>query len=137
VTWIPWILSSVSALVALISLLRTFVVAGAAEATQTAENLTKLQERVSLVEMKIGMFWRMVEENMSGLLKRPTHLTMDALLDKLKRHTITLDECYQLRRQLEAAYLAPDAEMPETSNRLIAILVKGAVEALILELEHH
>jgi len=136
VTWMPWVLSSLGIVLALITLVRTFVVAGQDQSAKVHEDVTHMQERLSLVEMKLGIFWRMVEENLSGLLKKPTHLEMDALLDKLKAHTITLDECYHLRRLLEATYLTDQTDKAETTNRLVAILVLGAVESLITQMEH-
>ena len=138
-TWIPWVLSGLSLLVALVSLVRTFVVAGRDESVKLHDELGRIKERVSLIEMKLGVFWRMVEENLSGILKKPIHLRMDMLLDKLAAHTLTLDECYELREQLRENYLEKpvdeDSPGPDKLLMPIAILVTGAVESLIHELE--
>jgi hypothetical protein len=132
----PWwgtVLSGVSLLVAMIGLIRTFFVAGQAHHEQVHHDLGQLQERCSLLEMKMGMFWRLVEEHLSGMLKRPTHHEMDALLDKLRTHTLTQEEAYLLRSWLQQVYLS-NAATPN-QQRLIALLVAGAVESLITEFE--
>ena len=95
--------------------------------------LRSLEERCSLLEMKMGMFWRLVEEHLSGMLKKPIHLEMDMLLEKLKNHTLTLSEARTLQAQLQKTYL--DAEAVHAHEKLVAILVMSAVEALIRELE--
>lgn len=99
----------------------------------TKKQLDDHEQRLRTIELKMGFFWNSVEEHMSSILKRPTHLEMDALLEKLKDHTITLDECYTLRRWLEEVYL--EGEIPVPSQRVIAVLVLGAVNSLILEYE--
>ena len=60
---------------------------------------------------------------------------MDSLLDKLKQHTLTLDESKRLRWWLQKVYLEDEAAY--ASQRLTAILVLAAVEALIQELERN
>ena len=81
----------------------------------------------------MGLFWRLVEEHMSGMLKAPTHIEMDLLLDKLKAHTLTLPESHRLRWWLQKVYLEDDRA--DVQRRMTAILVLAAVEALIRELE--
>lgn len=124
--WIPWTLSGCGVLIALISLLRTFLVAA-------RDQSAYLKERIGLLEMKIGLFWRLVEEHMSGMLKAPTHLEMDLLLDKLKAHTLTLPEATRLRWWLRKVYL--EDEVADAQRRMTAILVLAAVESLIHEFE--
>lgn len=131
--WVPWVLSGMGVFLALISLLRTFLVAGRDQSTKFHDDLGHVHERLSLVEMKMGVFWRLVEENLSGMLKKPTHLEMDNLLDKLKDHSITLQECRILRRWLQEVYLTQ--ETVRAQERIIAILVMAAVESLIHEKE--
>lgn len=132
-TWIPWVLSGLSLLVAVVSLIRVFVVAAQDQSGKTKNELGEVKERVSTLEMKMGMFWRLCEEYLSGMLKKPYHVRMDTLLDKLRDHTLTLPECYELRDQLQENYLNEAA--PRAAERIIAILVVGAVESLIQELE--
>src|SRR5678815_1634110 len=139
-TYLPLWLSIIGTLTAVTLLVRTFLVGKQSQDTALQADIGHLQERCSLLEMKMGMFWRMVEEHLSTMLKKPTHLEMDALLEKLRLHTLTLEECYRLRRWLHAVYLEPDSQDTDAargSKRIIAILVTGAVEALIQELEHH
>jgi len=132
-TWVPWVLSGIGVFLSLISLLRTFLVAGRDQSTKFHDDIGHVQERLSLVEMKMGVFWRLVEENLSGMLKKPTHLEMDTLLDRLKTHTITLEECHILRQWLQQVYLNDKAL--HAQERIIAILVMAAVEARIHEKE--
>lgn len=131
--WVPWVLSGIGALLALVSLLRTFTVSHQDQSLHLQSDMSVIKERCSLLEMKMGMFWRMCEEHLSGMLKRPTHLEMDGLLDKLKAHTLTLEESNRLRWWLQKVYLEDEAA--HTQHRLTAILVLAAVESLIHELE--
>jgi len=127
------LLSGCSLLVALTGLVRTFVAGAKEETLRLLDHLAKLEERAALLEMKMGMFWRLVEEHLSGMLKKPTHAEMDALLDKLKAHTLTLAEAKRLRWWLERVYLAN--EIDAAQHRITAILVLAAVESVIHELE--
>jgi len=128
------ILSMLGVMIAFISLFWN-ILSKSGERVRTAmKEVAHLQERCSLLEMKMGIFWRLVEENLSGMLKKPTHHEMDVLLDKLKAHTLTLDECFQLKSWLQKVYLA-DSLPPAVQDRILAILVLAAVESLIHELE--
>lgn len=131
-TWVPMILSGAGVLIALLSLLRSAQGSHTAAVQHVRTELAALHERCALLEMKMGIFWRLVEENLSTMLKRPTHLEMDSLLDKLHSHTLTLPEAYQLRDWLTQVYL--EEEVEQAQQRVIAILVLGAVESLIHEL---
>jgi len=131
-TWVPWMLSGFGILIALISLLRTIVSANHDQSAHLIQDIFQVKERVGLVEMKIGIFWRLVEENLGTLLKKPTHVEMDGLLDKLKAHTLTLEEAQRLRGWLQRIYL--DNEATHAHEWLTAILVLAAVESVIQEL---
>lgn len=93
----------------------------------------ELARRTDLLELKIGFFWRMIEENVALTLKKPIHLEMDALLDKFALHTITLAECHELYHWIDVVYLAPPEVLPQEKSR--AVLVQTAVHALMVELE--
>ena len=131
---VPYIISGLSTLIALVALICTLVTRSHEHVTTLQGMLGKLDERCTLLELKIGVFWRLAEEHLALMLKKPTHVEMDALLDKLADHTLTLPECYELRRWLYQVYLAPGL-LPTRQERLIAVVVSAAVEALILELE--
>lgn len=88
------------------------------------------KERLSTLEMKVGLFWRLVEERMAGALKLPTHRRMDELIDKLSAHTISLEELQELRPMVEAR----SDFSPIQVHRLIADLTIGAIDSRILEL---
>lgn len=131
--WVPWILSGASLLLALLTLVRTFVVAGQSQSEKTHDDISHIQARLDLIEMKLGVFWKLVEENLSTMLKKPTHNEMDHLLDKLEQHTLTLDEAYRLRGWIRQVYL--DTDTATAQERMIATLVLGAVNSLIQEYE--
>jgi len=57
------------------------------------------------------------------------------LLDKLKTRTITLNECYELRRWVQSVYLA--AVMPPNAKTAFALFVMAALDSKIIELEQH
>lgn len=131
--WLAPILSALSLGIALIVMVRTFVRGGRDHSEHLQQAISTIQERCALLEMKMGMFWRLVEEHLSDMLKKPTHLEMDALLDKLKQHTLTLDEAHLLRSWVQRVYL--DGQDVRSQQRLIAILVMGAIGSLISEFE--
>lgn len=129
-------------LVALLGALATFLVQTilkhkdrlVALGATVSHTLDDHEQRLRTIELKLGFFWHSVEEHMADVLKRPTHFDMDRLLEKLRDHTITLDECYELRGWLEAVYLGQSVPGP-AQHRLVAVLVLGAVNSLIIELE--
>lgn len=133
--WPSWALSALAILVSVVVAYRSMRMQSRAEDRDIVKTQAAQNERISLLEMKMGIFWKLVEENLSSFLKKPTHRTMDQLLDKLRDHTLTLEQAYALRRQLEATYFGPEPAS-QADNRLVAILVMGAVEALIHELEY-
>ena len=55
-TWVPWVLSGIGVLIALISLIRTFLVAGRGQSEKIEEELSHMRERLGLIEMKINVF---------------------------------------------------------------------------------
>lgn len=132
--WPSWVLSGLALVLALVSFLWNRQKVETEASVHVTNALAQLHERCSLLEMKMGMFWRLIEEHLSTMLKRPSHLEMDMLLDKLKAHTLTLEEAKLLHRWLQRVYL--DETGPEAGQqRLVAILVVAAVDSLIHELE--
>lgn len=131
--WPSWVLGGLALLLSLVGFLWNRRKSDTEASVHLVTDLGNLKERCSLLEMKIGIFWKLVEENLSGMLKKPTHFEMDGLLDKLKAHTLTLEEAQRLRRWLQRVYLEDEAS--HAQQRLTAILVLAAVESLIGELE--
>lgn len=143
-TWLSQLIAGLSFLLAFGLGLRTVLVSRREAAVKRLGDLrgmlemlrteySKLAERTGMVEMKMGVFWRLVEENLSVLLKKPTHDEMDALLDKLKAHTLLLEDAKRLRWWLEKVYLEDEAA--HAQQRITATLVIAAVESVIRELE--
>lgn len=131
--WPSWILSGLALLVAIASFFSNRQKADSEAAVRAVQEVGKLQERCSLLEMKMGMFWRMVEEHLSTMLVKPTHLEMDELLRKNKAHTLTLEEAKRLRWWIQRTYLDDTTTFP--GDRLTATLVMAGVNSLIHELE--
>ena len=123
-------------LISLIGTFATFLYAlslkRADQRQQLGATVAAIDQRVILLEMKIGFFWKGVEENLSEFLKRPTHYVMDRLLEKLQDHTITLEECYELWRWLA---ILEEEPIRSSNEPLVRHLVKSALHSLILELE--
>ncbi len=58
--------------------------------------VVKQNERIARVEVKGELFWKLVEQNISELVKSPTHIYKDNLLDKIKDGSINKDEAAEL-----------------------------------------
>ncbi len=54
-------------------------------------------ERITRLETKMDPFWQLIQGRVAQMLKAPTHLRKDALLDKLTEQIISLDEAKELK----------------------------------------
>lgn len=92
-----------------------------------------LKERMATLETKINLFWSIVEREIPRLLKDPTGLTKDGLLDKFAEHHsngMTLQEMEELTGILECEL----KEKKMTNTRRIAYaLIVGRLKQLIYE----
>lgn len=88
-----------------------------------------LRDRVMSLETKMDLFWKVIEQNVTRIIKDyPTNLKKDVLLDKMAKRELSLDEAYLLRTILHGEI---DAGERET---LAHILVLGRIEQIISDL---
>ena len=91
--------------------------------------LVQLRERLTAVETKIEVFWGVVTDNIKGLLKHPTELRKDELLDKLPK--LNEFEAVELKEILkEDLHRANDK-----TDKLIYALVLARTEIIIHDLK--
>jgi hypothetical protein len=57
----------------------------------------KQNERITRLEVKNELFWKALENKLADMLKSPTHLDKDILLDKFKDGSLTPEETKILR----------------------------------------
>ena len=134
---LPTIFGGGGLAISLTLLIRLFVTSKNSTVEHDREALNKMSERVSLLELKMGMFWKQIEENLPRLLRQPTHKEMDRLLDKLEMDadSLTLEECYRLRTLIQATYRAPDKAKPDMSTLLLVNMILGVLSVRIVTLE--
>jgi len=100
--------------IAIASLLTVIVKHYGSDRNRTSQ-LVRLEARLVSLETKIDPFWKIVEQNIPRLLKRPTHERMDQLLDRMSQGNITLAEAKELIPYLEEELKGDDA------TRILAI----------------
>ena len=64
--------------------------------------LSKIKERLTALETKVGLFWKGIEGQVVEMLKSPTNLRKDELLDLLREERLTLDGARELKEIIEA-----------------------------------
>jgi cell shape-determining protein MreC len=99
---------------------------------ESIEDTTEIRERCASLETKVDLFWKLVEENVSELLKSPHNLHKDDLLDKLKAKELNLDEARELEQILDSE--VRDKAL-DGGSKLAYILVRGHLGRLITTLE--
>lgn len=130
---LTFVIAVVALTIALIALLQNLADRAALVTRVTAERFDADHLRLSRIEQQVSMFFSLVERRLSSMLHAPTHLAMDALLEKLRQQTITADECITLHRLLRERRDAlvieglsrPDLQFPE-------LFVLWALEVRIL-----
>ncbi len=61
------------------------------------DKYSELAKLLTAFDVKVSLIWKYLELHLPDMLKRPTHLIMDALLEKFKTRTITHEETIQLK----------------------------------------
>lgn len=59
--------------------------------------VVKQNERLARLEVRSDLFWKFLESKLADMLKSPTHLDKDILLDKFKDNCLSLEETKGLR----------------------------------------
>lgn len=89
-----------------------------------------VKERLSSVETKVELFWGAIESKVVDMLKSPTNQRKDGLLDKLRDHTINMDEAMELSRILDDEVYGRKDSVKE----LASCLALGRLQQLICDL---
>jgi len=66
--------------------------------------INKLTERITKVEVKNDLFWKALENKLADMLKSPTHLNKDILLEKFKLGLLNQEEMVVLSTILTEEY---------------------------------
>jgi hypothetical protein len=95
------------------------------------ERAIALEKRMTQIETKVDLFWKVVETNVGQLLKSPTHTEKDTLLDKLAHRSLDIPEAEKLR-----GILTDEMQLQGRSNGVIAYaLIIARLEQVLYELE--
>lgn len=95
---------------------------------RTRNGQVVLAERLARIETKLDLFWKVVEQNIPRLLKRPTHKRMDDLLDKMSMGGLNGDhsEAKELILLLEE-----DLKQQDSTRVLATTLILARLHQLV------
>ena len=65
------------------------------------KTINSLDRRLTKMETKTNLLWKVVEREIPRLLKNPHSITKDRLLDKMSNKNLTLKEAVKLKGMLE------------------------------------
>jgi MFS superfamily sulfate permease-like transporter len=86
--------------------------------------------KITRLETQVELFWKAIEGNVGQLLKSPTHIEKDLLLDKLAHRELNLTEAETLR-----SILTDEMQLHGRDNGIIAYaLIIGRLEQIIYDL---
>lgn len=90
-----------------------------------------LSRQVVALETKIGPFWQSLQNNLSEILHRPTHVELDGLLEKLQSGTISRMEQEELRVMLLQAVIDTDesSDFRDQARLLLVVMPHAMKEA--------
>jgi hypothetical protein len=123
--------------IALVTIIDRFYGSSAKSREKVHERMTVLENRIVALETKTGPFWRVLEEHMVDLLKQPTHLKLDGLLDRYKQFredmgVLELKELkYELLSALEESKVKDDRKSEGRTFGYVLLL--GIIESRISE----
>jgi hypothetical protein len=94
------------------------------------ERVVAQENRLTRIETKVDLFWKAVETNVGQMLKSPTHIEKDLLLDKLAHRELDISEAELLR-----SILTDEMQLRGRDNGVIAYaLIIGRLEQILYEL---
>ena len=93
--------------------------------------ITGIVERLAKVETKVDLFWSAIEGRVTEILKSPTHLEKDELLDKLVSKEINLQGAQRLRTILNEEL--KNRKRIDNGKRLAYALMLGRLEQVIFD----
>ena len=79
------------------------------------EYLGELKDRMAKMETKVEIFWDTMRMKLTEMVKAPTHVRMDELLDKFAAKTASPDDLIELKEQL----LQREQEISDNAQKLI------------------
>lgn len=95
--------------------------------------LGDIKERLTSVETKMELFWTAIQSKTIDMLKSPTNLVKDGLLDKLRNGDCTRDDCHTLYDMLIAEM---KAKKPSDGKMLAYCIVLGRINQRLFDLEN-
>ncbi len=91
-----------------------------------------INSRLTALETKTGLFWTVVEKNLSEMLHSPHTEEMDTLLEKLSQdHALSKQEAHQLGNLLELQL----RQEPMSPKKLAIVVLLGRVRQFEGELQ--
>lgn len=99
-----------------------------------SDKLTNQDSRLSRLEVKMELFWNAVGDVVKNLIKQPTHLRKDELMDKLldKRDTnISNVELVELKSILHAEL--PELKIQKSSQSLAYALALAYIDQILYD----
>lgn len=95
------------------------------------KSISSMKERLTRLETKMELFWKIVENNVGRLLKSPRQPRKDELLDKLSGNSLNREEAAELKEILEREF----AKKGKRSQLSLAyILALGRLEQVLFDL---
>jgi hypothetical protein len=92
--------------------------------------VVKISERMTKVEARTDLFWKVVENNVGQILKSSTHTEKDVLLDKLAHRELDTPEVEKLR-----GILTDEMQLLGRRPEVVGYaLIIGRLEQLLLDL---
>lgn len=94
--------------------------------------LSGIKERLGRLEVKMDLFWRVIETNVSDMLKSyPTNMEKDILLDKFSRRELNLKEAERLRTIL----ICEMKKEENPAHKLAFVLILTGIEKTLVDLK--
>jgi len=87
------------------------------------KRMDKMEIGMSSLETKIEPFWNLIRTDLVGLLHKPTHEEMDALIEKFQRNELNNEEAIELFKLL---WKENDGD---SSRHIVTLLVTTMLEA--------
>lgn len=94
-----------------------------------------MQERVTVLEAKVGLFWTVIAQNASALLHQPTHHKLDGYLERLeRREELTYAELVDLQTELKR--IIREEPEPVPCYNVAAVMFLCAIAMKVHDLTH-
>lgn len=91
-----------------------------------SNDFVELRDDVRELQVKIGLYWRMIEDQTSKMLHSPHRPELDKLLEKNQKDGLTRDEATQLVDLLQKLIDTEELNPDERSSALMLMAVTAA-----------